>query len=332
MVHQMSNSQLDVLIVGCGNIAGLFDQGRGKSVLPITHAGAYLKDKRFRLVACVEPDDERRMNFMSYWNIPNGFQTIGEAKKCGSVFQVISICSPTDCHADDIINSLALKPQLIFCEKPLTKSLKETKKLVEKCSKNHVQLAVNYTRRYDPSVLKLFETIKLNKLGELRSIIGCYNKGLLNNGSHMLDLLFLLLGELKLVHVGKPINDYSVKDLSVPIWLESEDGTPIHISCGNSIDYSLFELEFIFSGGILKMLDGGLFWSERRVIDSKTFKNYRVLEEGNRLQGNYLKSMSVAIDNIYNAIVNSKPLISCGKNSLYVQKLCKDIEKKLLQK
>ena len=103
-------TSLRVLIVGCGNIAGGFDLGRPSGYLPYTHAGAYSRDGRFELLACVEPDDKRRSEFMAAWGVPAGFRSIEEALGSGNQFDVISICSPTDCHAHDLEMALRLKP------------------------------------------------------------------------------------------------------------------------------------------------------------------------------------------------------------------------------
>ena len=53
----MGLDPLRVLIVGCGNIAGLFDQERSHYDFPYTHAGAYIRDGRCSLAACVEADE-----------------------------------------------------------------------------------------------------------------------------------------------------------------------------------------------------------------------------------------------------------------------------------
>ena len=66
----IGSNQQSVLIVGCGKIAGGFDEGRPVGDSPLTHAGAYIRDGRFNIVACVEPDDNRRSEFMAAWDVP----------------------------------------------------------------------------------------------------------------------------------------------------------------------------------------------------------------------------------------------------------------------
>lgn len=60
----------NVLVIGTGNIAGDFDAGAAADALPLTHAGAFRRDGRFRLRACVDPDARRRSGFAAHWQAP----------------------------------------------------------------------------------------------------------------------------------------------------------------------------------------------------------------------------------------------------------------------
>lgn len=321
------NMPLRVLIVGCGNIAGGFDLGRPSGYLPYTHVGAYVADGRFDLAACVEPDDNRRSEFMAAWGLSAGFRSINEILASGNQFDVISICSPTDCHAYDLEIALQLKSRLIFCEKPLTKSVEETQRLVEECAQSNIQLAVNYTRRWDADISALRAAMQAGQWGQLRSVVAYYNKGILNNGSHMLDLLHLLIGAMQIIKVGKPINDFFADDPTVPVWLADSQGIPVLLACGHAEDYAVFELQLVFSGGMVIMEEGGLFWCERSVLVSETFKGYRRLEAGVRRAGQYPGAMLNAVDNIYRAIKQGDPLASTGESALAAQRVCEKIKR-----
>lgn len=324
-------NHLRVLIVGCGNIAGGFDQARPFGDLPYTHAGAYVRDGRFNIAVCVEPDDGRRAEFMAAWGVPTGFRSVDDILDSDHQFDVVSICSPTSCHAHDLEIALRLKPKLIFCEKPFTASLADTERLVEECRKSDVLLAVNHTRRWDPDIVKLQADMRAaSRWGTLRSVVGYYNKGILNNGSHMLDLLHLLVGIMNIIKVGKPVHDFFPDDPTVPVWLEAAQGIPVHLVCGHAEDYAIFELQLIFSHGMLTMEEGGMYWSERRAIDSATFKGYRKLEEKARRAGEYPRAMLQATDNIYRAIKQGDTLASTGESALAAQRVCERIKQQAL--
>jgi predicted dehydrogenase len=317
---------LRTLIVGCGNIAGRFDSGRkGSGEFPLTHAGAYARDGRFDPAACVDPDDGRRKAFMADWGIPLGFRSLDDAVRSPERFDVVSICSPTESHARDLELALTLKPRLFFCEKPVTDSLARTEALVRQCARSKTHLAVNYTRRWDPAISDLRQGIEQGRWGRLRSAVGYYNKGLLNNGSHMLDLLHLLVGPLSVVKVGRPFDDFSAADPTVPVWLEGPDRLPIQLACGHAADFAFFELQLIFSNAVVTMEEGGLFWRERAAADSSAFPGYRIPGEGIRRAGSYPRAMLQAIDNIFAAINHGRPLASTGESALATQRLCEQI-------
>jgi predicted dehydrogenase len=326
-----SFSPFSVLIVGCGNIAGGFDQERSIEELPYTHAGAYKRDGRFNIKACVDPDDGRRTEFMNTWGIPLGFRSIEEVWGSSSCFDVISICSPTMCHAHDLESVLCLNPKLIFCEKPITEFSTQAERLVAKCRDAHIHLAVNYMRRWDPSILKLRVDVLAGKWGQLRSVIGLYNKGILNNGSHMLDLLHFLVGPCEIFKVGKPTVDFFSNDPTIPVWLEGLNGLPIYLACGHAEDYAIFELQMVFSQGVLTIEDGGFYWRERRVTNSEIFKGYRMLEGGIRKAGGNALAMREAVDNIYRTITQGDVLSSTGESALVVQRVCERIKRLALE-
>jgi predicted dehydrogenase len=319
-------SVLNALVIGCGNIAGRYDAGReGAAESPLTHAGAYRCDGRYSIAGCIEPDLSRREDFMRRWNVAHGFESVDSVMDRVRQYDVISVCSPTRAHAAHLRAAARLQPRLVFCEKPLTESSALSRELIDDFGARGIALAVNYTRRWDPSVHELKEGIAAGRWGKLRTVVGGYNKGLLNNGSHMLDLLLCLLGAGQGRFVGDPIADHAKGDPSVPAWLEASGGVPVVITCSDARDFAYFELELIFSDAILRMEEGGLYWRERPVAASAHFAGYRVAADGPRAPGRYGEAMRGAVANIYDAVTRGAPLASTGSSALSVQRLCEQL-------
>lgn len=313
---------LSVLIVGCGNIAGGFDAGRPADAPPLTHAGAFTRHGGFRVAACVEPDAERRAAFMQRWDVPAGHGALGEVT---GRFDVISLCSPTALHAAHLEQALALRPRLIFCEKPVTPSVLETERLVRRCAEAGVALAVNHTRRWAPDVQRLAEELQAGAWGALRSATGLYNKGVLNNGSHLVDLLHRLVGPLALRHAGTPCFDHGPDDPSVPALLQAEAGVPVQLSTAHAADGAVFELQLVTERALIAMEDGGLAWRVRRFADSPVFRGYRTPEPGERTPGGYLEATRRAVANLHAHLHTGEPLASTGDSALAAQRLCERI-------
>lgn len=293
---------------------------------PYTHAGAYRVDGRFSFEACIDPNEITRQEFMAYWGISKGFACFDRVESLIGKFDVISICSPTEFHKNDVLNAIKLRPKLIFCEKPVTSNAEDSRLLIEKCRENNILLAINHTRRWDPKIEELKNDLELETRGQLRSVIATYNKGILNNGSHLIDLLRYLFGDLIIEMTYDKVFDYSEDDPSIPMLLATSDGIPIHCAVGHAGDFALFEVQFIFSKGILTMRDGGLSWNVRSLVESNHFAGYNVLDKGEDLEGCYKMAMRRAVDNIYRALVTSEKLASDGESAYQAQKMCEKIK------
>lgn len=321
---------LEVLVVGCGNIAGDFDAAREDSAWPLTHAGAYRRHGGFKMIACVDPDSTRRQAFMTRWDVAEGYTSIEELVKQRRRFDVVSICSPTALHAGHIDQAIDLSPRLIFCEKPVTPDAASTARLVQACEQRGIALAINHTRRWAPDVVRLGEELASGQWGTVRAAVGHYNKGLLNNGGHLVDLLHLLLGSLELKWAGAPVRDFWPNDASIPALLYARGGVPVHLNVAHSADYAFFELQLITSVGVLAMEDGGLHWRVRKAVPSVQFAGYQTLDAGKRIHGEYEQAMLCAADNLHAHLLAGVPLASTGHTALEAQRVCETIWKAAL--
>ncbi|MCG9051758.1 Gfo/Idh/MocA family oxidoreductase [Laribacter hongkongensis] len=318
---------LDVLIVGCGNIAGGFDAEQPGARTPFTHAGAYQADGGYRLAGCVEPVQARRIAFQQRWQVARAYANLQEAVDDAPRYNVVSICSPTSQHASDLRTVLNLRPRLVFCEKPLTASLQESREIDALYKKAGIALLVNYTRRWDDRVRKLASELNTGHWGQIRSASAVYNKGLYNNGSHMLDLLSLLLGPLTVISAGPPRMDMWEQDPSIPAMLVTASGVPVTINCGHAADYSLFELELVTQRGTVKMENGGLDWSIRQAGPSATFAGYQALGASRHESGSIGGAALAAVAEI-RAILAGQAEPSCtAEHALAVQQLCESIRR-----
>lgn len=322
---------LKVLVIGCGNIAGGFDVETSAGAMARTHAGAYSAHGHFSIGACIDSDAYKRAAFMKRWGVADGYASLEqllthEPISNSACFDVVSICSPTAIHYEHALLALRLAPKLIFCEKPVCSDVAQTQSLVQQCNDQRVLLAVNHNRRWDPEVTRLRDQLTAGHWGAIRSVTGQYNKGILNNGSHMIDLLQDLLGPLSLIDCAAPCFDFWESDPSVSANLVSAAGVPIALTCGNATDYSLFELQIVTQRGVIAMEDGGLRWRTRFSAPSRQFAGYRSLDAGQINEGGYLQTMTNAVANIYRAVTIGEALASTGVNALNAQHICQQIQ------
>ena len=333
MQCSLSTQKYEVLIIGCGNIAGGFDADRALFLPPLSHAGAYTRHGGFRLSACLEPDHDRRQAFALRWGVATQAASMVELGASQGAFDVISICSPSACHHEHLAQALALRPRVIFCEKPSTSDVDNAAQWVKECRSQNVALVVNYSRRWDPVTARVISQLQGGRWGAVRSVVGHYNKGILSNGGHMVDLLLRLLGPLALVATSSPVFDFWGSDPTIAALLTAKKGTvPVYLNPAHARDFAYFELEIVCELGVLRMESGGIGWQFRDTVPSSLYAGYRTLDTAKHVEGGYLKSMERAIGDLYTHLCDGTPVSSTGEEALRVQRLCTQIQRKALIK
>ena len=320
-----------VVIVGCGNIGGGFDKDRPRDAWPLSHAGAFTRHEGFQILACVDQDESRRKDFASRWDIGIQESNISALIPARGTVDIVSICSPTSLHRDHVMQAIELQPRVIFCEKPLTSDIVSSNAVVEACKSRGITLVVNFSRQWDPSLQEYIHQLQKGRWGEIRSVVGYYNKGILNNGSHMVDLLFRLVGNLELVTTACSTLDFWDNDPTIAALLTARGGTvPVYLNPGHARDYAFFELEVVCEKGVIRMRSGGICWESREAHPSEEFTGYRTLYGADLTPGRYMETMAGAIDDLYNFLVAGVPILSTGENAVKVQTLCTQIQRAAL--
>jgi len=328
----MKNVRFKVLIIGCGNIAGGYDNAQPDENLPLGHAKAFINHGGFELSGCVEPDAHKRVAFQKRWKITHGYESMQSVLANNLEFDVISICSPTQQHENDIQAAISNQPQLIFCEKPITPCVEDSLKSIKSCQDSGIKLAVNYSRRWSSQVDAFRQELINESWGQVRSVMGVYNKGILNNGSHMIDLLQCLVGPLQVQTVGKAIYDHWTEDPSIDCVLRTESGAPVHINVADARDYAIFELQIITEKGVISIEDGGSTWRLRKAQPSTDLDGYQFLNQGETTHQLQSDAMTNAVANIWEALAYNKPLLSDGSNALKAQLVCEQIKQMAMPK
>ena len=322
---------LSVFIIGCGAIAGGYDAERSAEDWPLSHAGAIARDERFELAACFDTDEAAMDAFGTRWNVPlpgNRYAPMGPEP---GDFDVIVIATPTDAHARSLRGALMMKPKLVVCEKPLAGSLDQGLAIAREYDAAGMPLAVNYTRRWAPDLVELAGQIAAGEWGDLVAATGTYTKGVVHNGSHMIDLLHMLVGDLELHSVGPGRLDHWIDDPTASAILATRNGAPVHLIAGDAKAHTQFELVLAFERGEIAMRDGGMRIETRRVVESETFAGYRQLGEPVSVAGRYPEAMTCLYANIADMLAGGAPLASDATNALAAQRLCEEIRRKALE-
>jgi len=320
----LTNTVLNGAIIGCGQIAGGL-QIRKSTNEVCTHAEAYQQHKNFKLVACIEPNIKRRKKFMTNWNIEHGFSTLDEYLSSDLVIDIISICSSTDSHLELLERLATSNVSVVFCEKPIGKDINKSKRIVQLYESVNKLFAVNYTRRWNSSFIDLKSRIAREEWGKLCSIYGIYSHGIYHYGSHMIDLIRFLFGEIVSVNYAESRYTPDKKDYFCNAVLKLEHGEPIFLNSMLSDDKSIFELKINMNGAILSLEN---FGKKLRIRNfNQDSLNLEKKDLGEEIVTNTLwkNALYDAYDNIYRALVGDESLACSGKTALITESICSDI-------
>jgi predicted dehydrogenase len=194
---------LKTILIGFGQIAqGLSsDELMARYFTYATHAQVLGDHPEFSLEAVVDPSPDAVKAARNHWRIPIAEHSMD---RLPSSFQpdVAVIASPPE-HRKAILDGLpSLKAILV--EKPLGTSYKESLEFIKACETRGLLVQVNYWRRGDRFFQELADSKLQALIGRPQAVFGIYGNGLVNNGTHMVDFIRMLLGEITDARILSP--------------------------------------------------------------------------------------------------------------------------------
>jgi len=310
------SEQLRAIVLGCGRIAGGLNRSADDAMV-LTHALAYRRNPHFALAACVDTDAQARAEFSTRWSPESTYASLDEAFANGAAYDVASVCVPTATHASMLDRLAELPVRAVFAEKPLGGDPAAARKIVERYRRIGKPLAVAYIRRWDPAMAALRAEIAEGKWGAWRGGAAFYGRGIVNNGSHAIDLLRFLTGEEFDVAAALGAREDGVPgDPSVDAVLVAGGGQHVHLVACDGRDYAFFEMKLAFARGVIEIEEGGLRVVRRTVVESEYFAGIDVPAAGNGISTGYGEAFVRALDDIADCLARGGEPRSSGASSL----------------
>jgi predicted dehydrogenase len=267
-----------VAVIGCGRIGSLWDEGSNDA--PLSHAGAYQQCGRARLVALCDTQSARLHEAGERRGIAHLYQDY----RClfeREALDMVSICTPPGQRLEIIDAALRAGLRVLFCEKPLAADLSVAYAIQQRVRAHGALLGVAYLRRWEPSIASLTDWVRDGGLGVLQSVLGRYDKGLLNNGSHLLELLLRMTGLPRRVqawHSGAAAGPGG--DMTPDVRLEfagAAGGFSGYLLASDHRRFSLFELDVLGTRGRLRLYDKGRHIQVSLADQDADVRGYRAL-------------------------------------------------------
>jgi predicted dehydrogenase len=271
---QTRHTRLRTAVIGCGWIGA--GEGVNRDIVGVqSHAEAYASHARTQLSAVVDANLDSAEKAAKRWQAESFYDDPIKMIQAAQP-EIVSICTPDALHANTILLMLENCPSLraILAEKPLALTLAEARRVSAAAEQRGVVLAVNYSRRYCPAYRQLRAEIQSGALGAIQQVHGYYGKGLIHNGTHWIDLLRYLCGEISSLQ-ALPLPVACADTPAISMILES--GAVALLQPCRPEAFTLFEMDILAEQGRIRMLAGGLHIERHAVAKSPYFAGYREL-------------------------------------------------------
>lgn len=265
---------LRIAVIGLGRIGSSYDGGRPGRV-PRSHVGAILGSRGCELVGVCDPSRGSLDRFRADWG--------DAAPAFGSLARLLSrvtadvfvVATPAETHRRVIGRLVDARPRLIFCEKPFCAGLGDALAARALAARRRVPVVVNYHRRWDSRFQRLAS--RFGHLGAPAFVQVAYRKGLMNYGSHTIDLLQWFFGGVIRVH-GERIRGRRA-DPSYSATLTFAGGLSARMSGVDGARYELMDFEIFYPDRKFRLSLGGFSIEMFRPERGRALPGYVTLPE-----------------------------------------------------
>lgn len=308
------------VIIGAGRIGARFDNLKSERVL--THAHAYYKNPRIDLLGFFDINQKNSKEAALKWG-GSSFKNLEEAFK--AVPDIVSVCVPDKYHFPILSEIIRYRPKLVICEKPATTNLRDTEKILRLYKKAGISILVNYSHRFDKTLQTLKVAIQKKKFGKVLCASGIYTKGLLHNGSHLIDLSRYLFGEVKNNHADYSFSDYYGEDKNISGFIAFEKCPQFYLMAGDERKYSIIELDILLEKKRIRFVDfvdSGFFAHIQEIVKDPIYTGYKCLGKSVIKRTCFSEALPSLIKNAVNYLEGRENL-KCGiEDAYFTQKAC----------
>jgi hypothetical protein len=252
------------LLIGCGGIGALHDWNRNE-------IASYAKAFEHNRIKPFVYDIDRRKSARVVARYGGCVLGVWDQKPM-KYYDLVVISTPTQTHYGYLKRILKDPPRLIICEKPVTDRLGQLKKLLALYKKSKAKVLVNYHRRFQPKMKELSKKVlAIHAKTACRTIVITYQKGLLNNGSHAVDLLGFLFSKSfkpRNIKICSRFKERLLNDATVSLTCDWHGVQTIFVGLPG-IKFSYFDVDLYFENKVLQIGRCGdramIFKSEKQV-------------------------------------------------------------------
>lgn len=316
-------NKYNVLIIGAGKIAAFYDNPNSSSV--ITHAHAFTRNENFNLVGFFDINTDKAIYASEIWG-GKCFIALEDAFKENTI-DVVTIAVPDEYHFDVLKEILNYEPKLILLEKPITKTFTEAQDIENILLKKNTKILVNYSRRFVEKYELIKEEVQTEVYGSFVTGTCYYGKGLIHNGTHAIDLIRYVLGDINKAYVKEVVFDHYIDDPSVSLELTLKTNKTINLQAIDCRNYTIFGMDLLFEKGRIRVEDSDYIKIEKFSVKENEYLNgYRNLVKCYDYYNESDTAMENAVLNIYNHLRQGERLKCTFEDGYKALEVCLNLE------
>ncbi len=321
----MINKKYKAAVIGCGK-AGAEEWNYSKDIRPETHAACYKNHSKIDLVALVDIDRKKLESAGKYFpDVP----LFNSAEKMFLKIKpdIVSITANSNSHASLVKMAAKYKIPAILCEKPIAESIKQAEEMIKICKKNNSLLFINHQRRFDPLLQQWQAKIKNGLIGRILQVNCYYYNGLLNSGTHVIDLLRFFLGDVDWVKgfVNKQTS-WKKNDDNIDALIKFKSGALATLQTLPK-NYGLSDYHFYGEKGYFAIKNLGYEIEYKKSVENKYCKGFYQLSENTEKSGAPRSLMDSVVSRIISCLDKKEKPISAGEDGLADLKILFAIKK-----
>lgn len=293
----------NTIVVGLGNIGMMYDYKTSDENIILSHTKAIHNHYGFNLIAGVERSPVKRELFKKKYS-KMAYASVEELFKNESNIDVAVISTPSQTHLKFVQELITYKTKNILCEKPMGFNENDSKIISSIIKSKNVTFLVNYIRRFDPEIIKIKKAIKSKKFGNLKNIVVYYSGELWNIASHFINLTQFILEE-----------DFSIENIMVlsknkeggmNFYIKLNSGIEINFISCLKVNFEIIDFQIITDKNIITLKNGGRKILIESVVSDNLFKNYKILEQFQIIDNEYLAKCQYNVFDKFYRIINNK--------------------------
>jgi len=281
--------------IGFGQIA---HGHSGSGLLPLCHLDAYKKlAARAHVVAVADPDPvalEFATGMLPGIQVyTNHLDMLAQQK-----LDLVSICSPDALHARHLIDAASADVSGIWCEKPVV-TVASDLEVLEGLSETFPPVQLNFWRRFIPQVATLRAQIEAGEFGKVNCVTGYFPGDWVHNGSHLVDLMTYLTGDLGVHCRGHTVGSGSITQVVGC----ADGGFGWSATSVPRNRYNLFELDILCQTARIRVTRNGRRLEISRDEQDAEFQHLRILQSNSEhVMCDWKSSFVLALSNLIDCV------------------------------